>query len=139
MPDADCLELDAPETPKEYGVISRHPARLKAILALLDAGKTQQEIADVFHVSQMTISRIAREWTPVVELAERRTKALAVKAVDSLERAFEGAEKLGKHGPQATVLQVAGLLKKEDDGPKVVVQIGIASTSIQGLSGRADG
>lgn len=60
---------------------------------------------------------------PVQDLAAKRAQALSLDAVESLARAFPAAEKAGKHGPQATLLEAAGLLKQDaGKGVTVVVQ-----------------
>jgi transposase-like protein len=107
-----------------YGPIARNPRKIKAILAMLDAGHTQTDVAHTFGITQPTVSKLSREWTPVAELAERRAKSLAVDAVESLHRASRAAEDLGKHGPQVAILQAAGLLKAENSGPTVQVYVG---------------
>lgn len=123
--DDDIVAFTA-EDNSHWGAISKSPRKIKAILALLDAGKTQTEVAQTFSITQSTVSRLAREWQPVTELAERRAKALSIEAVDSLYKSFPAAEKAGKHGPQMTMLQAAGVLKDDSNkGVTVVVQQGV--------------
>ena len=115
------------EDNSHWGAISKSPRKIKAILALLEAGKTQTEVAQLFKITQPTVSRLAHEWMPVTDLAERRSKALSLQAVESLAKAFPAAEKAGKHGPQMTLLQAAGVLKDDSSkGVTVVVQQGVS-------------
>src|SRR5262245_33750134 len=52
-----------------------------------DTGKTQEEIAAFFKVTQSTISRILRGFTDTRELAKRRLKGAAVQLTESAIRA----------------------------------------------------
>lgn len=113
-----------------WGDIRRNPKKVKAILAALEAGQTQTAVAKEWGINQCTVSRIAKEWMPVTELAELRAKALSAKAIESLDRACAAAERLGKHGPQATILQAAGLLKSEALAVGFSVTIGAPASAV---------
>jgi hypothetical protein len=134
MPETElATTTDAPEdrtlvAPAEvtawWGATARNPTRIKAILALLDAGRTQTEVAKMFALHPCTINRIQNDWSPVVELAERRAKRLAIDAVESLNRSMKVAEEAGKHGPQVALLTAAGLMRSENSSPIINIVAG---------------
>ena len=101
------------------------------ILQLASAGKTQVEIAQVVGCDQTTVSRCLTKFSPTTKLAESRAHNLSLKMIESLNRASKAAEKKGLSAPQTAILEVAGLGgKKEDPGPRVIVQIGVKDSDV---------
>lgn len=102
-----------------------------ALALKLDAdGKTQTFIAQQLGCHQATVSRVLSEFRESSDLAKKRAHALALPAVESLERAWKSAEKTGKSGPQEAILKIAGVLGDESQGPRVLVQIGVKDSDV---------
>ena len=116
--------------PLKYGS-RRNPTRIKAIIALDQNGQTQQQIATTMGITQSAVSQILREWRPLTELAQMKANNLQLEAVESLARAMPAAEQRGKHGPQATLLELGGLIRGHDRGVHVTVTIGAQDTDVE--------
>lgn len=133
--DAEALLNRIPATqlgdPNHWGKVSRNPRVIKMILALSDAGKTQTEIAQIVGISQPEVSRTLAEYTPVMELAKRRIDAAQLQAVEGLIDAIPAAVKKGLHGPQVALLEAGGLIKTQERGTQVLVQIGAGAQDVQ--------
>ena len=136
---ADALEDELPDSNpgkpghhgKGYGYVSRNPKVLRALLALADVGHTGKEIAAAMGISRSEVSRTLREYEPVLDLAKRRIDGAQLQAVEGLIDAIPAAVKKGLHGPQVALLEAGGLIKTEDKGTHVHIQIGASAQDVQ--------
>ena len=106
---------------------------VSALLKLESSGKTQQEIADIFHISQSNVSRIVSQFKDTRILAKQRLHGAAEVMAERVIQAAEVASRRGDGSVALEVLDRVDALPKRSDGgggARVVVIVGNAPTPI---------
>ena len=105
------------------------------VAQLADQGKTQVDIAQLFHTNQSTISRILASFADTRPIAKKRLHAAALHLADVAVTASEIAGQAGDAEPALELLDrldvVPSRTRQVDSGPRIVVMVG--QPTLQGL------
>jgi len=83
-------EIEAALTPNPPGTKGKHwqigpSARTLGMLALLDKGESQSEVARRYKVTRQTVSILRKKWRPKTDLSQKRKAGLDTGPASTLE------------------------------------------------------